>query len=79
MYYKKKLENKKLSEFYFAYLAGLQWIYYYYSNGISNYNWMYKYHYVPFISDLSNFEISENFKELIDKKIIDINSKPLSS
>ena len=39
---------------------------------------MYKYHYVPFISDLGNFEISENFNELIDKKIIDTNSRPLS-
>ena len=79
MYYKKKLGNKKLSEFYFSYLAGIQWIYYYYTNGVSNYNWMYKYHYVPFISDLANYDISDDFNEIINKKIIDLNSKPLTS
>ena len=79
MYYKKKLGKKNISEFFFSYLAGIQWIYYYYSNGISNYNWMYKYHYVPFISDLANYDISEDFNELINKKIIDFNSKPLTS
>ena len=78
-YYKKKLGNKKISEFFFAYLAGIQWIYFYYCNGISNYNWMYKYHYVPFISDLANYDIEENFNKLVNKKVIDLDSKPLSS
>lgn len=78
MFYKKKLGNKNLSEFYFSYLAGIQWTYYYYSNGIPNYNWMYKYHYVPFISDLAEYDISDDFNELVKKKIMDLNSRPLS-
>ena len=40
---------------------------------------MHKYHYVPFISDLANYDISGDFNELINKKIIDLNSKPLTS
>jgi len=78
MYYKKKLGNKNLSEFYFAYLAGIQWTYYYYSNGIPNYSWMYKYHYVPFISDLAEYDICDDFNQLVKAKIMDLNSRPLS-
>ena len=78
MFYKKKLGNKNLSEFYFSYLAGIQWTYYYYSNGIPNYNWMYKYHYVPFISDLAEYDISDDFNQLVKKKIMDLDSRPLS-
>ncbi|KAK6462135.1 Kem1 5 [Scheffersomyces coipomensis] len=57
-YYKEKLhfsirdedEIVKLTK---HYVEGLQWVLYYYYQGVPSWNWFYKYHYAPRISDIS--------------------------
>ena len=79
-YYKEKLhflikDEDKMVEFTKHYLEGLQWVLYYYYKGCPSWNWYYKYHYSPRISDIAiglnymlehqeliNFELSHPFK-----------------
>lgn len=57
-YYKDKLkfsinDTDKMTEFTRHYLEGLQWVLYYYYKGCPSWNWYYRYHYSPRISDIS--------------------------
>lgn len=56
-YYKDKLgfsynDTKELTEMTRHYVEGLQWVLYYYYKGCPSWNWFYKYHYSPRISDV---------------------------
>lgn len=56
-YYKDKLhfsiyETDKLVEMTKHYIEGLQWVLYYYYKGCQSWNWYYRYHYAPRISDI---------------------------
>lgn len=75
-YYKEKLnfsirdedEMIKLTQ---HYLEGLQWVLYYYYRGCSSWNWFFRYHYAPRISDihigLEKFlEENENYEITFD-------------
>ncbi|KAI8818381.1 XRN 5'-3' exonuclease N-terminus-domain-containing protein [Fimicolochytrium jonesii] len=58
-YYKEKLEinyddPKQMAEFVYHYVEGLQWVAYYYYNGVASWEWFYPYHYGPKITDLVN-------------------------
>lgn len=79
-YYKSKLnfsikDTDKLIEMTEHYVEGLQWVLYYYYQGVPSWNWYYRYHYSPRISDITvgleellrrgkpiNFEQSKPFK-----------------
>lgn len=57
-YYKDKLkfslhDTGKMTEFTRHYLEGLQWVLYYYYKGCPSWNWYFKYHYSPRISDIT--------------------------
>lgn len=57
-YYKDKLgfsyhDTEELTEMTRHYVEGLQWVLYYYYKGCPSWNWFYKYHYSPRISDIS--------------------------
>lgn len=57
-YYKDKLkfsihDTDKMVEFTRHYLEGLQWVLYYYYKGCPSWNWYFKYHYSPRISDIA--------------------------
>lgn len=57
-YYKDKLgfsfhNTEELTEMTRHYVEGLQWVLYYYYKGCPSWNWYYKYHYSPRISDIS--------------------------
>lgn len=57
-YYKQKLnfsihDEDKLVELTRHYVEGLQWVLYYYYKGCPSWNWFYRYHYSPRISDIS--------------------------
>lgn len=57
-YYKEKLhfsihDTTEMTEFTRHYLEGLQWVLYYYYKGCPSWNWYFKYHYAPRISDIS--------------------------
>lgn len=57
-YYKDKLgfsyhDSEELTEMTRHYVEGLQWVLYYYYKGCPSWNWFYKYHYSPRISDVS--------------------------
>lgn len=77
-YYEEKLhfpidDKEKLIEMTEHYVEGLQWVLYYYYRGCPSWNFYYKYHYAPRISD-----VSLGLEELI-KKGVDITfekSKP---
>ncbi|TPX58418.1 hypothetical protein PhCBS80983_g03133 [Powellomyces hirtus] len=60
-YYKEKLEidfddEKQMAEFIYHYVEGLQWVAYYYYNGVASWEWFYPYHYGPKITDLINLK-----------------------
>lgn len=66
-YYKDKLhfsikDADKMTEFTRHYLEGLQWVLFYYYKGCRSWNWFYKYHYAPRISD-----IAIGIKDMIEK------------
>lgn len=57
-YYKDKLkfsihDTNEMTEFTRHYLEGLQWVLYYYYKGCPSWNWYFKYHYSPRISDIN--------------------------
>lgn len=57
-YYKEKLkfsinDREELVALTTHYIEGLQWVLYYYYAGCKSWNWYYKYHYAPRISDIS--------------------------
>ncbi|KAJ3296851.1 hypothetical protein HK104_001092 [Borealophlyctis nickersoniae] len=59
-YYKEKLEididnEQQMGQLVFTYVEGLQWVLYYYYNGVASWEWFYPYHYAPKITDLVNF------------------------
>lgn len=71
-YYKEKLhfsinDNDKMIELTRHYCEGLQWVLYYYYKGCPSWNWYYKYHYSPRISD-----INMGIKDMISKNEAEI-------
>jgi 5'-3' exonuclease len=55
-YYEKKFpENTKVKDICLEYIKGLHWILTYYSFGIPCWNWVYKYDYSPFMSDIVEY------------------------
>lgn len=57
-YYRDKLkfsihDDEKMIDFTTHYVEGLQWVLYYYYKGCASWNWYYRYHYAPRISDIS--------------------------
>ncbi|CAL5871274.1 uncharacterized protein PFLUO_LOCUS5524 [Penicillium psychrofluorescens] len=59
-------EMKKLTE---NYVQGLQWVLFYYYQGIASWPWFFKYHYAPMISDVKkglgadmNFQLGQPFR-----------------
>lgn len=57
-YYKDKLgfsyhDTEDITEMTRHYVEGLQWVLYYYYKGCPSWNWYYKYHYSPRISDIA--------------------------
>ncbi|KAL6450930.1 XRN1 5'-3' exoribonuclease 1 [Candida maltosa Xu316] len=46
-------KQENLSELTRHYVEGLQWVLYYYYRGVPSWNWYYRYHYAPRISDIS--------------------------
>lgn len=74
-YYERKLnfpisDNVKLIELTLHYIEGLQWVLYYYYQGVPSWNWYYRYHYAPRISDIivGLDEIIKNGKEITFEK-----------
>lgn len=58
-YYKEKLDinwdnKEELRPIVYRYIEGLQWILYYYYQGVPAWGWFYNYHYAPMISDLKD-------------------------
>lgn len=57
-YYKEKLhfsihDDDKIIDITKHYVEGLQWVLYYYYKGCASWNWFYRFHYAPRISDIS--------------------------
>lgn len=68
-YYKDKLhfsihDKDQLLDLTKHYVEGLQWVLYYYYKGCPSWNWYYRYHYAPRISD-----ISTGLDDLIEKNV----------
>ncbi|XP_071945753.1 5'-3' exoribonuclease 1-like [Antedon mediterranea] len=60
-YYKTKFEMEtvnqdELDKLVKDYIEALQWILYYYFNGVQSWGWYYPHHYAPYMSDLKNFK-----------------------
>lgn len=55
-YYEVNFEDEKLNleEVAHQYIEGMQWVLSYYTTGISNWKWSYKYHYAPFAFNIKN-------------------------
>ncbi|XP_033113698.1 5'-3' exoribonuclease 1-like [Anneissia japonica] len=58
-YYKNKFEmetvtEERLEQLVKDYVEALQWILYYYYNGVQSWAWYYPHHYAPYMSDLKN-------------------------
>jgi 5'-3' exoribonuclease 1 len=51
--YDKKEQMDKLVR---SYIEGIQWVLYYYYNGVASWGWFYPYHYAPMISDLKDLD-----------------------
>lgn len=71
-YYKDKLkfsihDKEKMTELTRHYLEGLQWVLYYYYKGCPSWNWYYRYHYSPRISD-----IAIGVKDMLEKNESDV-------
>lgn len=71
-YYKDKLkfsihDKEEMTEFTRHYLEGLQWVLYYYYKGCPSWNWYFKYHYSPRISD-----ISIGIQDMLEKNEADV-------
>jgi len=61
-------DSDQLKEIIFHYIEGIQWVLYYYYEGIPSWGWFFPYHYAPKISDIVNisdfnikFELGEPF------------------
>ena len=57
-YYKEKLhfsieDEEKLTDLTKHYIEGLQWVLFYYYKGCPSWNWYFRYHYAPRVSDIS--------------------------
>ncbi len=72
MYY--DIKNKDIDNLCLNYIEGLYWIFGYYNNHIhNNWTWYYKYHNVPFCSDIFEFLMHTNFNDI--KNHIEISLK----
>lgn len=56
-------ENINLKTLCHEYLDGMQWVITYYTHGVPDWNWRYKYHYAPFAHTLAQYVKSYHFKE----------------
>jgi 5'-3' exoribonuclease 1 len=72
-YYREKLhvdfdDKRDLQKLVYEYVEGLQWVLFYYYNGVKSWGWFYPHHYAPRITDLNditdfkfNFDIGTPF------------------
>lgn len=70
MYYLKKFgEEYNIEDIVCRYVAGLQWVLYYYTSGITSWSWFYPYYYAPFVSDIIQYIDKCDLSTVIDKSL----------
>ena len=52
LFYATKLDNVEPREVVHSYLDGMKWVLLYYTQGCPTIEWMYRYHYPPFVCDV---------------------------
>ena len=60
-YYSKKMNintEEEIQQSCIEYIEGLQWVLTYYTKGVPNWKWHYKYNYAPFLSDIATYIIN---------------------
>jgi 5'-3' exoribonuclease 1 len=70
-YYAKKMgckSEKQITEACMKYIDGLQWVFTYYTKGVSDWKWHYPYNYAPFLSDLT--KTLEKMIEMDKKRLV---------
>ena len=83
-YYKEKLHiditkpegKEEKNKMFNLYLQGLQWVLFYYYQGVKSWRWYYPYNYAPMISDFENIDF--NYNQNLDKFFENDKSEPFS-